>query len=94
MYGKSLEKSRRWVGGNRQTISLKNNLYNCWNETCKWPIDPLDRTVCLFRQKEIRERDRKQGQRISLFDKTFYNENKEKHFYQTIPKQLLSNFKL
>ena len=38
-------------------------------------------------------KDRKKGQGRSLFDKTFYNENKEKHDYQTIAKQLLSNFK-
>ena len=30
----------------------------------------------------------------SLFDETFYKENKEKHFYQTNAIQLLTNFEL
>ena len=30
----------------------------------------------------------------SLFDETFYKENKEKHFYQTNAIQLLTNFEM
>ena len=38
--------------------------------------------------------NKKWGRGRSLLDKTFYNENKEKYFYQTIAKELLSNFEL
>ena len=50
----------------------------------------------LYLTKRFRNKreNRKQVRGRTLFDKTFYNENNEKNFYQTIAKQLLSNFEL
>ena len=80
----------------RRTISLRKSLLQFLVAEMKltsYQLIHQKERVFLFRQQGMREKIGKKAGG-SLFDKTFYNENKEKNFCQAISTQLLSNFEL
>ena len=84
--GQELRKIKKVIGANMGGV-YRFTAYSCGNETYKRLAHLLDRTVCLFRQQEIRERVGNKGREDLYLTIRFIMKIKRNIFI----KQLLTN---